>query len=698
MTGAEVLADAARLALETGVLVGLWRLASRVVARHAALGSPLDRLLATAVVVAAVVVCVLQAAGFAGLLRAGLALLAGAAVWGLVARGGAAPPVPARARAPALALVPAALALAALAVQLGRALSTVPVEWDGLSYHLFFPAHYLQEGAIVQLALGRPIDQAAFYPQNAELLGALLMALVRSDLLVAAAMVAWTGLAGLATGRLARDLGASPVAATVAGALAATLPALLSRAASSYVEPLLTFAVVAAVLFTRRALEAEAGAQRMVACALAGLAIGLAAGTKFTALPWLAALGGSLVLGLVPARAGARRGAAAAVWAGAAALPAAGWLVRNAIVAGNPLYPAPLFGLRYLDRVDLRWQGSSAWAKRERLAELDLFGDALFGLPPDRHPTMTLGPFALAALILAGVTLGWILPGIRARLREGQPARAVALAVAPLALVVGVVTWLATPFWFNIGLLRSLVRTAAPTAALAFALAARVLDHLRAPPLAIALGGALAVAAQIVRAGILRNLEPAATALGAAAVALGAVATGAWTPAGRLVLGRWRRPARAAAGLGLLVLLLAGWWWREAGRESAWLAPSPQDRFARAALAAERLAPGAATALFASDLNFEFLYLFQGRRLERRVLHLDPAPFAAGAASDPSAAWLAAARAAGGDLLITSRWLAPGKEWPIEASWAREAGLAVAWESEEIRIFRLAAAAQPEAR
>lgn len=701
MTDSEWLGDAARLAVELGVLGGLWRLAGRAVACHAAFLAPLDRLLATAVLAAAGIVTTLQVFGFAGALRAGLVLLVGAAVWGMVPRGRVEVPAPdAAGRGPGAWLAPAAIAAAALAVQLGRALAKVPVEWDGLTYHLFFPAHYLQVGGIVPLAMGRPIDQAAFYPQNAELLHALLMAFVSSDLLVAGSMVAWTGLAGIVTGRLARDLGASPAAAAVAGALTATLPALLSRAASSYVEPLLTFAVVAAVLFTKRALEAEAGNQRVVTGAIAGLAIGLAAGTKFTALPWLAALGACLLLGLASGRAGMRRGAAAAAWVAGAALPAAGWLVRNALVAGNPIYPAPLLGLPYLDRADLRWHGSSAWANRARLAEVDLFGDALFGLPPDRQPTMTLGPVALAALLLAGVSLAWILPGVHARLRERRPAHAMALAIVPLALATGILTWAATPFWFNLGLFRSLVRTAAPTAALAFALSARVLDHLRAPPLAMALGGAAAVATQVVRAGIVTALAPAATALGAATLALAAVASGARAAEGRALLrGNWRA-TRAFAVLGILVLLLTAWRMREVGREAAWLAASPQNRFALAALAAERLAPGAATAVFASDLNFEFLYLFRGRRLERRILWIDPAPLAAGdgSAGSPAEMWLAATRAAGAELLIASRWLAPGNDWPVEARWARDTGIPVAWESETVRIYRLTAASMPVGR
>jgi len=677
----------ARLAVELGVLTGLWRLAGRAVRRWAGTLPPLDRLLATAVLAAAGAISALQAFGFAGALRAGLGVCLAAAIWGWWRPAtGEAPALGVRSLGPgavpgALALgglVPATLALGALAVQLGRALATVPVEWDGLTYHLFFPAQYLQRGALVALDLGRPIDQATFYPQNAELLFVLLMAFVRSDLFVAAAMVAWTGLAGLATGRLAHALGASPTAAAVAGALLATLPALLARAASSYVEPLLTFGLVSAVLFAKRALEAESAGERTATAALAGLALGLALGTKLTALPWLAAIGLGVVAGLAPRRSGPARGAALAAFAAGAGLPAAGWLARNALVAGNPIYPAPLLGLPFLERIDLRWHGSSAWAMRQRLAEMDLFGDALFGLPPDRQPAMTLGPLALAALILSGVTLGWIVPGMRDELRAGRPARAAALALAPLALVAGILGWLATPFWFNIGLFRSLVRTAAPTAALAFALAARVLDHPRVPAAAVALGGAAGVAAQVARAGILRGLDLGTVAFGLTAVALGGVAASA---------GGGRRGRQAIALVALLALLAIAGGYREARREATWLAPSPQNRFARAALAAERLAPGAATVLFASDLNFEFLYLFQGRRLERRVDFLDRRSFATGDA------WLVAARATGADLLIASRWLAPDPRWPPEAGWAAEAALPLAWESEDVRIYRLAAPA-----
>jgi len=67
--------------------------------------------------------------------------------------------------------------------------------------------------------------------------------------------------------------------------------------------------------------------------ALAGLAAGLAAGTRDTALPMAAALSVAVVA-LAPS---GRRWAAAGWWLGAAFLGGGFWYVRNLIVAGNPL-------------------------------------------------------------------------------------------------------------------------------------------------------------------------------------------------------------------------------------------------------------------------------------------------------------------------------------------------------------------------
>lgn len=684
MSAPAILGDLAALLLELAALVGVYRTARRAVAVWAPFATGVDRFLATAICALALVVCSGQLLGFAGALAA-LPWLALALVpWALLARLRPAPAGDAGAsfRGLGAGLAPVALALLALAVLGGRALVTVPVDWDGLSYHLFFPAQYLQEGRIVRLDLGRPIDQATFYPQNAELTYAFLMAFVRSDLLVALSMVAWTAAAGVATGRLAHDLGASPPAAAVAGALAATVPALVSRAASSYVEPLLVFATVTALLFARRALAATEAGARVAAGALSGLAIGVAAGTKFTALPLLAALGGMLAVALAARRAGAARGRTLAAWSLGAALPAAAWYVRNGILAGNPLYPAPLFSLPYLDRVDLRWHGSTPWAMRARLDEMDLFGDALFGLPPDRRASMTLGPVVLLALLLCCVAGAWLVPRVVARLRAGDPSGAIAHLLVPAGLLVGIVGWLATPFWFNIGLFRSLVRTATPTAALALALGVGVLERWRVKPVWIAAGGALAVVAQLRDAGQLALPDRAVAAAAAALLLLAAWTLGAGWRGAAAVDGRLGPRRRRAAGIGFLALLAVAWLARENGRGPAWLANSPQRIFASAALAAERLAPGAARVVFASDLNFEFLYLFQGRRLERRVLHLDPARFAT------AGAWQAAVAASGADLVVVSRWLAPTKGWPPEEGWARELGLPLAWESEQIRIFR----------
>src|SRR5581483_6541024 len=77
----------------------------------------------------------------------------------------------------------------------------------------------------------------------------------------------------------------------------------------------------------------------------AGLAAGVAAGSKYHGLIFLAAF--AL---LVPVLTRQRRGLALGLF-GAAAVVALPWYVRNWIVAGNPVYPfaAGVFGGRYLD-------------------------------------------------------------------------------------------------------------------------------------------------------------------------------------------------------------------------------------------------------------------------------------------------------------------------------------------------------------
>jgi hypothetical protein len=162
-----------------------------------------------------------------------------------------------------------------------------------------------------------------------------------------------------------------------------------------------------------------------------------------------------------------------------------------------------------------------------------------------------------------------------------------------------------------------------------------------------------------------------------------------------------RTAAAALAGLAAAIALFAAWGFREARREVSWLAGDNVFRpFAEAALAAERARPGPARVVWATSSHNEFLALFTGRRLERRVLAVPvhPGPLEAFryADGDPRRSfdpgfWRAALAAARADLLVVSRWRAWHELWPPEDEWARAAGFALAADLPDFRVYRLPA-------
>lgn len=700
-------ADLALLALQLALGLAAVDAGRRLVARFWPELEGAERLVARALVALGIPILLVELLGFAGWLTA-RALIAATLVAWLAARAlgstvsAAAPGAPGGpelgARLPVFA---AALVFAPIAV---RALLSVPTDWDGLSYHLLYPARWLQEGRIVPSEFGAPHDQATLYPDAGEALHAFVMAIVRADLLVAPLMVVCAALFGVAVAALARAAGAARPAAATAGALAATLPALASRAASSYVEPLLDFALVAALLFAHRALIHPA---RAVAFAsLAGLAAGLAAGTKYVGLPLAAALAAGLPLALAFARQPGRRIAAAAGgFAGAAAVAGGAWYLRNALLAGNPFFPVPVFGLPHLARPGLDWQAGSLWSHWQTLAASGELGELLFALPPGESPAMTLGPLALVGLLgalAASVTI--LLSAWRAH--RAAPGRLTAALVLPLGLLAMSATYLRLPWWDNPGLLRSLVRFAVPAVSLAFALVAAAVRREGAGRLLAGLG-----AAGVLLQGHLAGVLPAAAPLarGLPVVVLPAAVAFALALLARRGRGhRARLAAGFAAGAAAFALFLA-WVFREADRPRRHLDPAlPAAPFAAAALAGERAHPGPATLVWASSGHHEFLALFTGRRLERRILgvrrHPADLPGWRRPPGDGSIVpvdpdfWRAELDRVGADLLVVSRWGAAGELWPIEAEWAAAAGWPRRVDQPDFRIYGVPAVADAPVR
>ena len=224
---------------------------------------------------------------------AGQLALLGAAAWWWDRRGR---PLPAR---PALALRGSPLVLAlgvvvglALAYEAFVVLATPPNTWDSMAYHLPRAVEWYQRGAVEFLPDAHTERMNAFQP-GAEIQILYTFALARHDLL--AELPQWLGqLAVLAAVfGIARRLGSARPAAAFAALLTATLSVLALESVTTQNDLVVAALAAAAAFFVLGRTRADV--------ALAGLALGLALGTKLTvalALPTLALL--ALAAGGVP--------------------------------------------------------------------------------------------------------------------------------------------------------------------------------------------------------------------------------------------------------------------------------------------------------------------------------------------------------------------------------------------------------------
>ncbi|MBI4678704.1 MAG: hypothetical protein HY748_14085 [Elusimicrobia bacterium] len=208
-----------------------------------------------------------------------------------------------------------------------------PHQYDSLVYHLVLPETYAREGRLVSPAH----LLYSHFPQNAEMLFALALVL-KSDVL--AQMLMWLATAlclGWVFDGARRQLGAS--VAWLGLGLAATHTALMLLATITYVEPLVMLWTCVAALSTWRWWAGGARAWLWVSALFAGLALGAkyTAGATAALLALAPAVRSFVSKGRpYPSRQVAKDVATYALIVTAVFLP---WLVKNALVIGNPVFP-----------------------------------------------------------------------------------------------------------------------------------------------------------------------------------------------------------------------------------------------------------------------------------------------------------------------------------------------------------------------
>lgn len=239
------------------------------------------------------------------------------------------------------------------AVTAKHALDAGIFNFDSLWYHMPFAADIFQSHSTTGMHHVETVFVNWFYPQNSELLHAVGILAIGRDTLSLFVNFGWLAVAFLAAYCVGRPYGRG-VPTTIVAAILVGCHTLVVREPGAAKNDLMAAALLlAGIAILVEAWNAQSpepakrefadlGGMRpelrtRVLCgwplAAAGLAVGLAAGTRLTVFAFAAALS---VLVLVLAPAGKRWGAAG-WWFGSGLLGGGYWYLRNLIVAGSPI-------------------------------------------------------------------------------------------------------------------------------------------------------------------------------------------------------------------------------------------------------------------------------------------------------------------------------------------------------------------------
>ena len=231
-------------------------------------------------------------------------------------------------RMPAIAV---GLWVAIVAFAIGMGLSNSPfTAYDAISYHLFFPARWLQAHRVFIVPTPFSDEAQAYQPGNGELWFLWLMVPLHSDALARIGQLPFYLLGAAATYLIALRGTASYAQAAYAPTLFLIAPPIVEQAVGADVDLIAASTFVSAVWLSLVAIDTG----RRRDWILWGCAAGLFVGTKYLAVVYAPILVLIAVL---------RRPRLRMLWSVPGLLVfGAPWYIRNWIVAGSPLYPATL--------------------------------------------------------------------------------------------------------------------------------------------------------------------------------------------------------------------------------------------------------------------------------------------------------------------------------------------------------------------
>ena len=273
---------------------------------------------------------------------------------------------------------------------------------DSLWYHLPLAAHIAGSGSVTSLLYTDPLYLNWFYPQVSELVHAGGILLYGNDFLSPLLNMAWLGLALFAGWSIGRPYGSGATAlAAVASVMAANL--LFSRQpgnANNDVVAIALFLSAVALLVNSRWPERRIRPEVTLpvgALMVAGLAAGLALGTKLTVVPPVLAL----TIGVIVIAGRGQRGRAAATWLGGMVVGGGYWYVRNLIVSGNPFPWQDIGPIHHAEAL----QGRHPYAIVHYATDTDVWGK--FFTPALHERLGELWPAYLALAVIGVLLVLW---------------------------------------------------------------------------------------------------------------------------------------------------------------------------------------------------------------------------------------------------------------------------------------------------
>ena len=250
----------------------------------------------------------------------------------------------------ALAALAAAFAAIAALADLGRWAGDELVGVDPLTFHLPNVGRWIQNGSMWHIDQFVPLLAHGNYPNNGDVVLLSTVMPWHNDFLVRLPITFFLVTMALAVFAVARELRASHAVSVLAAAAAVSLPVVgIATIPRALPDSLMWTTFACGILFLLR----HARSDRRSDLVLAGVALGIAAGTKWYGVSSVAVAGVIWVAARLLAR---RTGAAAVLRDGVlvGALSLLGtlpWLLRNLLLSDNPVFPLKVspFGITIFD-------------------------------------------------------------------------------------------------------------------------------------------------------------------------------------------------------------------------------------------------------------------------------------------------------------------------------------------------------------